>query len=451
MRSKSYLFLILIIFSCIVACEKVDIQYGTQVLDNQYTQIVTSDTFTANLSTVYLDSFATSATGVTLLGGFSDPTFGRINTQCFFDLNPPPYANVYDSTIFDSLRLILKINRNYYGDTTKPLHIGVSRLSQQILFPLNVYSFYNVDQFPVSDSIGAGDFIINPTFLTDTLSIPLSASLGQELLSKLKNPLDLDLQNNNNFLYYFNGLRLSSNAGTNLIIGCKDSAIMRLSFSKPGPDSLENHHIDFTLNSKQHHFNHISVNRTGTILSTLGHTDSIIPSGRSNNAAYSQFASGVMAKITFPTLANLLKIPYYAKIMTAYLKVIPVRGSYNTSYFLPPSLNLATTTINNDIGPSLIGIGSASAQTGNLVTDYTAGDNTAYTYDVSNYIKALIQNPQANGYAITNPPAYNYGLLLVPPSPASVTEFSRVIIGDQNQPQNFRTVLEITYLTVQPQ
>jgi len=457
MRLRQFHLIFLIIFIFIVAsCQKVDIQYGNQALDNQYTQVIRVDTFTVNLSTVYVDSFATSGTGVTLLGGYTDTAFGRIDTKCFFDLQPPPYSSstVYDSTTYDSLRLILKLTKNYYGDTTKPLHIDVSKLSQQIIFPINTSSFYNVDTFQFyQQTIGYGDFIVNPTFYTDTLSIKLSDPLGQELLAKLKNGSDLDLQNSNNFLYYFNGLRLSSNASTNLILDCKDSAIMRLSYHKVGPDTLEKHHVDFVLNNRQHHFNNIKVDRSllHNGLQNINHLDSIIQSSALNNRAYSQYASGVTTKITFPTLANLLKAPNYSKILTAQLKIIPIRNTWDTYYFLPPALNLATTNLTNTIGNPLVVPGGYGAETGNLVLDYTNGDNTAYTYDVSNYVKSLILSPQAYSYSLTNPPANNYGLLLIPPSPASVTEFSRVIVGDQNQPQNYRTVLELYYLTIQPQ
>jgi hypothetical protein len=456
MRFRQFHLFFIVLSISIVACQKVNIQYGTQALDNQYTQVTVTDTFTTYLSTVKVDSFVTSATGVTLLGGYTDTSFGRIDTKCFFNLKPPPYTSstVYDSTIYDSLRLILRLNRNYYGDTTKPLHIDVSRLSQQINFPINLYSFYNVDSFPVYNGfIGGGDFIVNPTFYTDTISIPMSDALGQEFLSKLQNGLDLDLQSTNNFLYYFNGLRLSSNATTNLILNCKDSAILRLSYSKVGPDTLENHHIDFTLNSKSHHFNNITVDRSKLVngLQNLSHNDSIIPSGQMNNRAYSQYASGVMTKITFPSLPNILKIPYFSEILSARLKVIPIMGTWDTYYFLPPSLSLATTNVSNNVGSGLTSAGSNSAETGNLVLDYTNVYNTGYTYDVSSYIKSLAISAQAYSNSITQPPYENYGLLLLPPSPASVTQFSRIVVGNQNQPQNFRTYLEISYLTIQPQ
>ena len=446
MRLRQFLLFSLLISIYITACEKVDIQYGTQYVDNQYTQIVKVDTFTTDLSTVFIDSFQTSASGVTLLGGYTDTSFGRIDTKCYFELSPPTYTKGYDSARFDSLRLILKLNKNYYGDTTKPLHIDVNRLSQQIIFKENQNGFSNNQEFSVfPTAIGSGDFLVKPTFYTDSISIKLDDKLGREFLTKLKNASDLDLQNENSFLYYFNGLRLSSNSSANLTLGCKDDIVMRLSYSMPGSDTLEKRHVDFTMSNKQHHFNNIKVDRSNlnTNLKNISHYNNIISSASAGNQAFSQYASGVMARIKFPSIKELPKLPKYVKILSATLKIVPVRGTYNTYQFLPPSLNLFTTDLTNNQGTALIASGTNTAETGNLYWDKFYDDNTVYTYDVSNYLKSLVENPLSN----------NYGLLLIPPSPANSTEFTRIVVGNRNLlPENKNTTkLEIYYLTIQPQ
>ena len=445
MRSRQFLLFFLLISIYITACKKVDIQYGTQYLDNQYTQIVKVDTFSTDISTVFVDSFSTSASGVTFLGGYIDSSFGRIDTKCYFELTPPVYTKSYDSTRYDSLRLILKLNRSYYGDTTKFLHLAVNRLSQQINFPENQSAFYNNQEFPISAEIGSGDYLIKPTYYSDSISIKLDDNIGKQLLAKLKDASDLDLQNEINFLYYFKGLCISSNSSANMILNCTDNIVMRLSYSKPGSDTLEKHSIDFTLNNKQHHFNNIKVDRSklNTALKNINHYNNIIPGASVGNKAFSQYASSVMARIKFPSLRNLLKQPNYVKILTATLRIVPVRGTYDTHFFLPPALTLYNSDLTNTIGSPLSSPNGSGAQTGNLYVDYLYNDNTGYTYDVSNYIKQLIENPLSN----------NYGLLALPPSPASTTEFSRIVIGNKNlQPENKNTTkLEIYYLTIQPQ
>ena len=85
------------------SCKKADIKFGDEFLDNDITQIYKTDSFGVNLSTVYLDSFITSAKGTVLLGGYDDAKFGKITTQSYFDLTPPSYdANEFANT---SLRL----------------------------------------------------------------------------------------------------------------------------------------------------------------------------------------------------------------------------------------------------------------------------------------------------------------------------------------------------------
>jgi hypothetical protein len=111
---------------------------------------------------------------------------------------------------------------------------------------------------------------------------------------------------------------------------------------------------------------------------------------------------------------------------------------------LPPSLELANTDLANGIGSALISSGyNPTTMTGNLFLDKTFNDNTIYTYDLSNYIKLSLQNPQAD----------KFGLLLLPPSPATTTQFTRVILGNSSLKvaNKNATKLEIYYLTVQPQ
>ncbi len=449
MPFKQFALLVLIFLFSITACKKVDIQFGTPILDNQYTQIVKTDTFTASLSTVFVDSFATSNSGVTLLGGYTDSSFGRIDTKCYFDFAPPSTSSNYDSTRFDSLYLILKLNRSYYGDTTKPLHLDVRRLSQQIQFPVYTSTFYNVDEFSVlQPPLGSTDVIVKPKVYTDSIVIRLKDDLGKEFLSKLKNKTDQDMQNSSNFLFYFNGLCISSNNQAKMILNCTDNIVMRLSYNKPGIDSVEKYHVDFNLYEKRHHFNNIKVDRSSlkTALKNIGNK-SKIPSALLNNKAYCQYTSGLMTKINFPTISELLKYPNYIKILSATLKIAPVKGTYDTYYYLPSTLNLFQTDINNGIGTALSGIsssGSYTTQSGNLYTDMIYGDKTRYTYDVSSYLKYLITNPLAS--------IKDYGLLVAAPAPASQTQFDRVVFGDKYYPDKVsNTILEINYLTVQPQ
>ncbi len=442
MQQKFPLLILLSLIIGAIACKKVDVQFGNDFVDGSNTQIIKVDTFSAELSTVYVDSFITSGKGTTLIGGYYDSIFGRVATQTYFQITPPTFEDIYDNATFDSLTLILKLNKSYYGDTTKPVHIDVSRVSDKIEPFDNGFNLYNVDKFNVDPTIlGSKDVIINPN-QTDTIFIKLNAALGQELLNKFISKSDT-IKTSDVFLNYFKGLRISSNASSQLIFGCKDSVRMRIQYKKKGL-YLENKNIDFTLNNSNLHFTNISVDRTVgrpdlKNLPTLKEIDS----RSTGNAAYGQAAAGSIIKLKFKSIRELLKAPNFAKILSARLIIRPVGGTYDRNFYLPPQLRLSTTTALNQIGTDLTAIGangSPVVQYGNLFIDYGLGVNTAYSYDVTNYIK----------FAITDAVDNRNGLLLVPPTSGYETNFSRVVIGSRlNNIPNSKIELQIFYAAVQ--
>lgn len=444
---KKLSLLLFILFSISwFACKKVDINFGDQYLDNGYTQVVKVDTFAADLSTVYVDSFPTSGNGVTILGNYKDPVFGTITNNTYFEVVPPStvqstdYVDSLRSVTFDSLALVLVPNHTYIGDTSKPVHIDVNRLAEAIVpYENTSTTIYNTRTFAVqTPSIGSKDAVLRPT-IGDSIFIRLDDNLGKTLLSKLQNPNDADLRTNQAFLQYLFGFRLSSTTNQ-LSFGAKDSVVMRLYYKKPGL-YLENRIIDFTLANNAHHFVNVSVDRSGTVLKDLA-TLKQINSKSLGNTAYTMYAAGAMTKIRFPSIRDILKLPNYAKILKATLIVRPIRGTYGTgSYVLPPAMRLSTTTQLNQIGTDLVSFnssGTAVTQTGNLSVDLLYGENTGYTYDLSSYIKTIVQDGTINAN----------GLLLIPPSPALLTQFGRLVIGDHNN-NNGRMDLEIIYASVQ--
>ena len=92
---------------CLFSCKKVDIKFGDQLLDNGYTQIIKVDSFNVDLTTIHLDSFVTSYSGVSLIGGYTDTYFGKINTQCFTEMVPPIFIDSFAGTTFDSICLLM--------------------------------------------------------------------------------------------------------------------------------------------------------------------------------------------------------------------------------------------------------------------------------------------------------------------------------------------------------
>ena len=423
-----------------ISCNKPDIQFNNQYLDNGYTQIIKVDTFTSDVSTVYIDSFITSGKGVVLAGNYNDPIFGKIASQSFLEVGPPTYQDQYQFTTFDSLILVMKVNKNYYGDTTSPVNITVNRLLEKIVPPNSGYNIFNVDSFAYDPlPIASKNIVISPN-KTDTVSIRLNDALGKLLLQKLQNPNDNDMKSNTNFVEFFNGLRIGSSSAK-MIVGFADSVSMRLHYKQTGL-YLQSKRLDFTIVNTAHQFNNITVNKTGTPLQNLNSAVNEIHSSLTKNAGYAQSVTGSMIKVTFPTLREVYKLPNYVKILRAQLIVRPLFGSFNTDYPLPPKLRLVTTTQLNQLGGDIPVIGSngmPSQQTGNLFIDNLYGQNTNYTYDVTYYLQSQLTSFISNN---------RNGLLLAPPTGPFETQFNRVVIGNKLNTLG-KIELDIYYAAVQ--
>ncbi len=441
MFKKISVFVLIGIITGSIACKKADINFGSEFINTEATQVVKLDTFSVDVSTVLLDSFTSSNKGSLLLGGYTDPIFGRIDTKTFFEMAPADYTSEQFpvTSTFDSLTLILTLNQSYYGDTSKPINLYVHELTEKITPLDNGYYLFNNQQFATGKLLGSKTATILPTRRpADTICIRLSDELGKAFLAKLMNQSDKDLKTSSAFLEYFKGLRISSDQLSNVAFGCKDSIAMRLYYKSPDIYNAAKT-FEFSISNKSHQFNHIAVDRTGTILSNL-EKQKELHSSVTGNISYSQPISGAMIKLRFPNARNLLTLPQFTQILKAQLVVRPIKNSYNNLYPLPAYLRLASTTVFNQIGSDLIyptSTGSAVTQLGNLTIDYLNGENTTYTYDLSAYIKALIADGSEN----------KNGLLLLPPSPNFESQFNRVAIGNRNNTLN-KIELQLYYVAV---
>ncbi len=430
----------------ITSCKKADVQFGSEWLPSGNTQIVRVDSFTPTLTTAFLDSFVTSNKGTLLIGSYNDPYFGRLTSESYFEVTPPTYYDIFSQTTFDSIKIILKPNSFYYGDTTKAIHFSVSQLAEKIVSKNydNSNQYYNNQSFAVgSSSLGSATKFLSP-YRKDNVEITLNNSFGQGLLKILQDPNNTIMKTSKDFMDYFYGINIKSSNSDNTFAGFSDTVIMRLYYTK-GAIVPENKTVDFNLSNRIHQFNHITADRSGisnTALKNISAINNEVPSSATGNMAYDQPLSGLMTKIHFYSINDIQKQPYFVKILKAELILKPVVGSYNfDSYKIPPSLRLSTSNpLNQLLGDilSVGGNGSSAVQTGNLYIDYLNSANTQYSYDLTPYIKSLLNNTTG----------INNGLLLTPPFPAFQTEASRILIGDSHNP-DAKAQLVIYYAAVQ--
>lgn len=432
-----YTMLLLAVSLFFGSCSKVNVDLAGDFVDNSTTNLVLVDSATLEISTVYVDSFITSAGGSILVGGYKDAAFGNVNCNSFLQLGAPESFSIPNGAVFDSLELILKLNKTFYGDTTAPYTIAVHQLTDVIKLPNEQYYFYNNNKRNYNaTALGSTTVLVRPA-TRDSIAIRLSQTLGQQLFDKLFST-DEAVTSHPQFIEYFKGLAIVNGSGNNLVLGFKDSLVMRLHYRNPGVIN-EDAVVDFAINDNTTQFNSISVDRSATPIAALGANNKQIFSGQSQHAGFSQYITGTMMKIRFPYLHNLLQLNDFVKLIRADLVLKPVKGSFENYYTLPPQLRLSTTDQYNLPGADLTAYSSSTssyaAQYGNLYIDRLYGTQTSYSYDVTAYLQDLLTKTDNS----------KYGVLLLPPDPTQV--FNRVMIGDGQHAES-KSEVKIYYATV---
>ena len=433
-KIQSHIFLFILITGLItatfVSCEKKAIEFGSQFVDNDYTQIIETDTITPVVSTVYIDSFVTAGSGVGLIGNTIDPEFGTVRSSAYFQLGAPAYSATstqYNDAVYDSVALYAVLSKGlWYGDTTKAVKLNVYKLNQPITLATNISTFYNTNSFSADAApLGSYSFVMKPNALdstNDTLAVRLSDDVGKDLFSKLQSG-DQNIQSSDQFVNYFNGLKLAADESSNFSFGVKDSIQIRVYYKIPGVPVNIDTFATFPMYNSSYQFNSVTTNRTG-LLQQAGFSSANynIFSAQTNNTAFLNPPAGAMIKLTFPSIANVMQ-PNYIKIISAKLQIFPTPGTYNDIYDLPPSLYLVPTDINNGLGGSPLSNGT-SAQTGSLQYSYN-NPNTPfpyYLYDVTAYLQSYVASAtSANG---------ENGLLVVPSVSSMFSSYSRMIMND---------------------
>ncbi|PWT97816.1 MAG: hypothetical protein C5B52_13300 [Bacteroidetes bacterium] len=424
-------------------CKKAYIQFGGEFVDNGTTNIVLVDTITPLVSTIYRDSVSTSGSGTLLVGSYRDSLFGSVTCKSFMNVVPPTITtlNFSASARFDSIRLILKPNKSYYGDTINPQPINVYQLAAPIQLGETQFLLYNNSDFPINPTpIGSISRTFHPSD-TSSIQIPLNDALGQQLFDLVVNKAD-QVKTAADFIAYFNGLQVAPGTGPSTsVFGFSDSVTMRVYYHEANPSPVSKA-IDFAYANKNLQFNQIHYDRTGTLLEPLNPTNLEMPSSQMGNMGFVQTATGIVAKIRFPTLRNLLQRPDYAKIVRAELDIEPIRGTYVTHFALPPQLEAYTTTVlNQPLAPITAPAinGQLVNQMGNLTIDWIYGQNTMYSYDVTAYLQQQIVITDNN----------KNGLLLQPSTPAFNSSLNRLVFGDSDNPNN-SIKLKVYYISIQP-
>lgn len=415
------------------ACEKDGFGYDN-VVDGGTVQYTLLDTFGIQMRTVLLDSIPTSGTATALIGGYTDPVFGKVETGTYFRLSLPPDRALDVRAIYDSIELVMKPDGSYYGDTLLPQQFRVYKLSQKLALPDEYYMLFSHQQFAVESMPWADtSVIIRPTD-ERLLHIRLNDVKGKELFDMLMNKSQ-DVSTDDHFMEYFKGMAVRGNNNKAILgFNATDSNLyVRLHYHMSTTE-IEEKYLDFKMTTPELQYNEITSDRSGTVLDALPAGAAGLPSTATANQSFVQSLTRTVTRMDFPSVATLPELGKYGRIMRAELVLRPVTGTYHT-YRLPPRLTLCPADNKHYVASGDTLANEYGVQYGNMQVDFLNPANTAYVYDVTEYCRALIDMD-----------LYTYrGLLLQPNAGDFFSKFDRLILGDGKNSNN-RAQLKIYYL-----
>jgi hypothetical protein len=419
-------------------CTRKTIEFG-DAPENNYTRLAFIDTVGIKLSTVMIDSFSTSTPNNFLLGRYKDPYLGVTTTAPFFQLDKPAEIPGIPTTAFyDSIVFIMRLDNYYYGDTTRPQTIYVNELAQSIVTRYN-NRLYNTSNFPVKATPLASRTLTIRPVADDSISIRLSNVLGEALFDKMRQR-HTDILTTDNFLNYFKGISLTTDANdTTAIYGLISDAasiVMRLHYHTTIPNQ-QRQFIDFPSLKNAVAFNQVLANRSGTgiVPGITGMTE--IPASQTGNRSFSQPGTGLRLKIAFPSLKGIMLTQNYVKLLRAELIVRPAFQSYDrTKYPLPPSLALAYTD-NTNIASGYLTDSTGGVMYASPVIDDIYGQNTYYRFNISSYINSLLQTAASE----------KYGLFIMDKMEESQLRMHRLVSATTDH-SNYITQLQVSVLIV---
>lgn len=435
MRTAQLFYLVLIFL--LTSCYRESIQFEGDPPDS-YTEVVKIDTITPVISTVMIDSFATGGTTTFLVGSYDDPHFGKISSRAFLQIgSPAAIGDIAQNAVFDSLVLIVHFNKYHYGDSTKAITIDVHELNETIVLG---YSdrLYNTSNFSVKPSALGSKLITVYPNLTDSVIIRLDNTKGQELFSKIKTR-DEEISTQENFLNYFKGIRISTTDASGGVVyglnGAAGSMIMRLHYHNTTPFPEEKM-VDFSSLANTLAFRQTLITRHGSLPDPAVSGKHELSSSETSNAGYTQPATGVLMKVLFPGLRNILSTDKTLNLLHAELIIRPVQQSF-THYSLPSSLLLVQTNESNLVGSQLSDSSGQSALAGTPVIDHIYGLNNYYRFNITNFINGLLHTPGSAGN----------GFFIMESTPEQAAILNRAVFGDASQAKN-KAQLSISIVTV---
>lgn len=437
-----YILFLLLIITVFTSCQT-DNAEGEFVVGSDYlsisNKVLLIDTLTVNVSTVNFDSLITSNQSRILIGNYTDPILGIVKSESYLKLTPDSYyigSSELDTQtvtyVFDSIAMILKYDRYYYGDTTKTQTINIHQLTQKVKPNTDDTNFYNISSLTYdSKSIGTKTFHPKPIG-KDSINIQIDATFGKNLFNKMyKN----EITDANEFEDLFKGVVIKpSTTNSSNMIGFSTSSVLRLYYKKTNSDAKNSLTKDFTITDLSKQFNNISLDRTGTIIQNLPDSKNKLSSDLTNNNAFIQSGTGLACRIDFPFINQLKYISEKGIIVDAELIIKPNKSSVSALFPIKDSLQVYECDNLNRISKILTNSdGSQKLALLNTTPD-EFNENIGYKVNIGSFLnQEMLKTNGAKSNLILAFPNISKGV-------------NRIILGNQKNAEN-KLKLKIYYIS----
>lgn len=440
--SLYYLSFLIIAALSFTACKEKE---GIGIPVNNPINVFYLDTFSVDLSTVYLDSLPTSTSDKLLSGKLDLGSTGSLTTSSYFqmslkgnDTDGDGMENILEYTgtpVYDSLVLILEKIYSY-GNDDAPHTLSVHRVNQSINYHSGSSYLFNGSFFSYDVSaLGSKSFVFNDN--TTELKIRIDG-LGNDLFNLAK-VNDYRVATTAAFKDYLKGLVLISGSSNESVYGYNLNPVMRMYYhDSESPQTQKTY--DFTYNSSSDiRFNRITNDRSGTAINSLQELYQEINSSQTNNESYLLTGIELMPKIKFPTLKNLKAQFPLMVVNAAYLIIHPKENTYSEKFYLPERLVLYTTNNTNKPDTIVSYYNSSTAQVISPQVDYESANLTHYTFNVTDYAIKQLESESYN----------DAGLILAPIQSESGNRTERLVL-ENNHNNKYRVKLKLYVTNLNP-
>ena len=411
----------------IASCNKEDTNLGGDINPNGL-NVFTTDTITVKTYASELDSLESDETSISLLGGYNDPEFGKVDcgiaSQIRLSSESPDFGTV--SSVDSVVLSFAYTGIRYYGNV-QDLTFEVYEISNVVDIDDVYYTFSPVTTtggnlvLPGTETIDPEVYtkdVVGPDTLEPQLRLNLNPAFGQYLIDN-----EASMSSNDEFLTFFKGLyvkvsntsTLNSGDGSVLYLSAENALSKMVIYYTNSSD--EDKTFSFNINNKCGRFNKIDFDRAGTdVLAVLDNPE------LGGEKFYMQ-SSSIRATIELPYIMDLQKDR--KRIINRAVLVLPVQDFQpdvfdpTTSLFLAKVKDKFTSEFTEDYASF------------NFV-NYNESEKE-FRFLMTQEIQAILDGERENG-------AYR-----IYPGSFFGSSIERIIFSGANSSSKHKTRLEITY------